>query len=376
LGNFELLAVDSDSRARLGLLHTAHGVIETPVFMPVGTQGTVKAIAPDRLEEMGVKIFLCNAYHLHLRPGEDVVKEAGGLHRFISWPYSLLTDSGGFQVFSLADLVEVGEDGVYFRSHLDGSVHHFTPEITLQIQMDLGADIIVPLDQCIGFPASSHEERLGAERTLQWAKRSKQFFSSPHQLLFGIIQGGMDEDLRIYCTKEMAAMDFAGYALGGLSVGEPPPLTYEIIEKMEPFLPFNKPRYLMGVGTPQSIIEGVRRGIDMFDCVLPTRNARNGCLLTRQGKVNIDRQEFSRDFRPLDSQCLCYTCLNFSRAYLRHLFKSKEILASELATIHNLYFMVELMENIRKSLKEGYFLEFAEEFLAEYESNSSSFSKK
>ncbi|HXL01719.1 MAG TPA: tRNA guanosine(34) transglycosylase Tgt [Candidatus Atribacteria bacterium] len=377
MGDFELLVSDSRSRARLGLLHTAHGVIETPVFMPVGTQGTVKAISPDRLEEMGVKIFLCNTYHLHLRPGEDIVKEAGGLHSFISWPHSLLTDSGGFQVFSLTDLVEVDDDGVYFRSHLDGSLHRFTPEVALQIQMDLGADIIVTLDQCIGFPASSHQERLGAKRTLQWAKRSKEFFSSPHQLLFGIIQGGMDEDLRICCAKETVAMNFAGYALGGLSVGEPPPLTYKMIERVEPFLPPDKPRYLMGVGTPESIIEGVRRGIDMFDCVLPTRNARNGCLLTRRGKINIDRQEFSRDFRPVDPECHCYTCLNFSRAYLRHLFKCKEILASELATIHNLYFMVELMENIRKSLREGYFLDFAEEFLAEYESNPfSSFSKK
>lgn len=366
--NFELLKKDRTSRARLGRLTTPHVVIETPVFMPVGTQGTVKALAPDRLrEQLRVPIFLCNSYHLHLRPGEEVVQAAGGLHRFISWDGALLTDSGGFQVFSLAQLVKVDDKGVQFRSHLDGSVHNLTPKEAIRIQNSLGADIIMILDQCVGFPASIFEQQEAVRRTVIWAKESKEVFDSPSQQLFAIVQGGMEEELRINCAREMVRIGFDGYALGGLSVGEPKPLMYRIIEATEPFLPVDKPRYLMGVGSPESIIEAVKRGVDMFDCVLPTRNARNGSLLTRRGKINIDRKQFSQDFRPLDPDCRCYTCQNFSRAYLRHLFKAGEILAAELATIHNLFFMVELMENIRQALREEVFEQFSQEFLSGYQ---------
>jgi queuine tRNA-ribosyltransferase len=366
---FTLQTVDRGSRARLGVLHTPHGDIETPVFMPVGTQGTVKAIAPDRLREMGVQIFLCNAYHLHLRPGEDVVREAGGLHRFISWDGALLTDSGGFQVFSLTDLVRIDDEGVSFRSHLDGSLHRLTPEEAIRIQMDLGADIIMILDQCVGFPASAYEERLAMERTLRWARRAKEAFHSEEQMLFGIVQGGVDRTLREHSARETVHLGFDGYAIGGLSVGEPKPLMYEMLECVESFLPPEKPRYLMGVGNPSSIVEAVERGVDMFDCVLPTRNARNACLFTPWGKMNIDRLEFARDFNPVDPDCGCYLCRNFSRAYLRHLFKAQEILAAELATIHNLYFMVKLMASIRHALRGGYWKEFREEFRSRYAEN-------
>ena len=364
--HFTVLAVDPRSKARLGVLRTPHGQVETPVFMPVGTQGTVKAVAPDRLKALGVQIFLCNAYHLHLRPGEELVREAGGLHRFISWDGALLTDSGGFQVFSLAQLVRIDDEGVSFRSHLDGSLHRFIPESAIRIQEALGADIIMTLDECVGFPASFERERKAAERTVRWARRSREVFSGKGQLLFGIIQGGTNRDLRQFCARKIVEIGFDGYAIGGLSVGEPKPLMYEMIDVVEPLLPEDRPRYLMGVGHPGSIVEAVLRGVDMFDCVLPTRNARNACLFTSQGKMNIDRAEFARDFRPPDPLCTCYTCQNFSRAYLRHLFKAGEILAAELATIHNLAFMVKLMADIRKALKEGYFLEFAREFLAVY----------
>lgn len=364
--HFRVLAVDPHSRARYGLLETSHGCVETPVFMPVGTQGTVKAVAPDRLKALGIRIFLCNAYHLHLRPGEELIQEAGGLHRFISWDGALLTDSGGFQVFSLAQLVRVDDEGVSFRSHLDGSLHRFTPESAIRIQEALGADIIMTLDECVGFPASFEQERRAAERTVRWARRCKEAFSGKGQLLFGIIQGGVEKDLRRFCAEKIVEIGFDGYAIGGLSVGEPKPLMYEMIEVVEPFLPEDRPRYLMGVGSPESIVEAVLRGVDMFDCVLPTRNARNACLFTSRGRMNIDRQEFARDFRPPDPECTCYTCQNFSRAYLRHLFKAGEIVAAELATIHNLAFMVKLMTDIRRALKEGYFSEFAREFLSLY----------
>lgn len=363
---FTVCAVDPHSRARYGILETPHGSIETPVFMPVGTQGTVKAVAPDRLKALGVRIFLCNAYHLHLRPGEELIREAGGLHRFISWDGALLTDSGGFQVLSLAQLVRIDDEGVSFRSHLDGSLHRFTPESAIRIQEALGADIIMTLDECVGFPASLERERKAAERTIRWARRCREVFSGNGQLLFGIVQGGMTRDLRQFCARKIVEIGFDGYAIGGLSVGEPKPLMYEMIDAVEPLLPEDKPRYLMGVGSPESIIEAVLRGVDMFDCVLPTRNARNACLFTSQGRMNIDRQEFARDFRPPDPKCTCYTCQNFSRAYLRHLFKAGEILAAELATIHNLAFMVKLMADVRRALQEGCFSEFAREFLSFY----------
>ncbi|HSV30469.1 MAG TPA: tRNA guanosine(34) transglycosylase Tgt [Atribacteraceae bacterium] len=367
IGHFEVLQIDNRSRARRGLLKTAHGQIETPVFMPVGTQGTVKAVAPDRLRDLGVDIFLCNTYHLHLRPGEALLRDAGGLHSFISWDGSLMTDSGGFQVFSLSALNTVDDRGVTFRSHLDGSLHTLTPESCIQIQKDIGADIVMVLDQCIGYPATLHQETTAAHRSMFWARRCKEAFCSANQLLFGIAQGGMQEDLRRWSAGKLVETGFDGYALGGLSVGEPKPLMYSMIEACEPILPVDRPRYLMGVGSPDCILEGVARGIDMFDCVLPTRNARNSSLLTRFGRLNIKREEYSRDFSPPDSDCGCFTCRTFSRAYLRHLFKAGEILAAELATIHNLSFMVELLESVRKSVKEGYFMDFYTDFLRRWD---------
>ncbi len=354
--------------ARLGRLCTDHGVIDTPVFMPVGTQATVKACPPDRLKELGVSIFLCNSYHLHLRPGVKVIRGAGGLHRFTSWDRALLTDSGGYQVFSLAGLTRISDEGVAFRSHIDGSYHFFTPTGSIRLQQDLGADIIMAFDQCVGYPATPHQERIAAERSLRWAQECKNAFNSQRrQMLFGIVQGGMQEDLRSESAKRLSDMEFDGYAIGGLSVGEPKPVMYEMIEATVPHLPSQKPRYLMGVGSPDCVLEAVGRGVDMFDCVMPTRNARNASLLTLQGRLNIRREEFTYDFSPLDPECGCYTCRNFSRAYLRHLFKADEILGAELATIHNIYFMLELMGKIRQAIRLGSFIEFSKEFLARWE---------
>ncbi len=358
--------------ARLGRLHTEHGVIETPVFMPVGTQATVKACPPDRLQELGVMIFLCNSYHLHLRPGVHVIQKAGGLHRFASWDRALLTDSGGYQVFSLAGLTRISDEGVEFRSHIDGSYHFFTPESSVRMQQNLGADIIMVLDQCVGYPASPFQERIASERSLRWARECREVFTPEgRQMLFSIVQGGMQKELRSESAQRLAEMEFDGYALGGLSVGEPKPMMYDMIEAAVPFLPPERPRYLMGVGTPDCVLEAVGRGVDMFDCVMPTRNARNASLLTHRGRLNIRRKEFTYDLSPLDPECSCYTCRNFSRAYLRHLFKAGEILGAELATIHNIYFMLELMEKIRKAIHMGSFYEFSKEFLARWDNQSS-----
>jgi len=363
---FTLLCKDEKTSARVGVLHTFHGDIETPVFMPVGTQGSVKSVAPDRLQEIGVKILLGNSYHLHLRPGEDIIKEAGGLHRFMSWDGSILTDSGGFQIFSLADLVQINDEGATFRSHLNGSLHRFTPETSMQIQQDIGADVVMILDQCVGYPATDYQVKTATDRTLIWARKCRDVFQSKSQLLFGIIQGGTHEALRIYSAHETVKIGFDGYAIGGLSVGEPKPIMYQMIEVAIPCLPVSKARYLMGVGLPDSIIEGVKRGIDMFDCALPTRNARNACILTWSGRMNIDRLEYARDSKPIDTHCGCYTCRNFSRSYLRHLFKAGEILAAELATIHNLFFMIELMNRIRKAILNGSFRDLSSDILARY----------
>ncbi|NLJ49163.1 MAG: tRNA guanosine(34) transglycosylase Tgt [Candidatus Atribacteria bacterium] len=362
--SFTLIHQDEQSKARVGILHTSHGDIPTPVFMPVGTQGTVKAMAPDRLKAVGVKMVLGNSYHLHLRPGEDLIREMGGLHRFMSWDGSILTDSGGFQIFSLSDLVKIDDQGALFRSHLDGSLHCFTPETSMQIQQDIGADVVMVLDQCVGYPASDYHVKMGTDRTLVWAQKCREAFQSDSQMLFGIVQGGTLPELRKYSAEETVRIGFDGYAIGGLSVGEPKPIMYAMIDEVEPYLPKSHARYLMGVGTPDSIIEGVRRGIDMFDCVLPTRNARNSALLTWSGRMNIDRLEYSRDSNPIDPQCQCYTCQNFSRSYLRHLFKAGEILAAELATIHNLFFMVELMNRIRKAILNGSFQDLSSDLFA------------
>ncbi|RIV28695.1 tRNA guanosine(34) transglycosylase Tgt [Alicyclobacillaceae bacterium I2511] len=364
---YELLKRDADTMARLGRLHTPHGIIETPVFMPVGTQATVKTMDPWELVELGAGIILANTYHLHLRPGEDLVARGGGLHKFMSWPGSLLTDSGGFQVFSLADLRKISEDGVQFRSHLDGSPQFFTPERVMEIENALGADIIMAFDECPPYPAEPAYLQTSLRRTLAWAQRCKK---AHHQTevrsLFGIVQGGTDPALRREAADSLVDMDFPGYAVGGLSVGEPKPLMYETLSYTTPRLPADKPRYLMGVGAPDDLFEGVERGIDMFDCVLPTRIARNGTVLTSRGKLVIRNATYGEDWRPLDEQCDCKVCRSFSRAYIRHLLKAGEVLGIRLTTYHNVYFLFHLMKNIRVALEQGTFALYKQEFYRQY----------
>ncbi len=361
---FDLLKEGSGTEGRLGSITTPHGTIQTPVFMPVGTQGTVKAMTPDELERLGVEIILGNTYHLYLRPGHDLIRDLGGLHRFMGWEKPILTDSGGYQVFSLGNLRKITEEGVKFQSHHDGSYHFITPEKSIAIQEALGADIIMCFDECPPYPAGYDYVRASLDMTLRWAKRCKDAKLRDDQALFGIIQGGMYADLRRRAAEETVGMGFDGYAIGGLSVGETKPLMYEMIEATVPFMPKDKPRYLMGVGTPEDLVEGVDRGVDMFDCVMPTRNARNGTLFTSFGKVVIKNSRFERDERPIDEECSCYTCRNFSRAYLRHLFMAKEILSSILNTIHNIHYYLEVIRGIRKALDKGRFREFKREFYA------------
>ncbi len=363
---FEIIKECKKTNARLGKLYTSHGIIDTPVFMPVGTQATVKAMTPRELEDLGIQIILSNSYHLFLRPGYNLIAQAGGLHKFMGWKGAILTDSGGFQVFSLGKLNKINDEGVSFNSHIDGSKHFINPEKAMEIQMALGSDIAMAFDECTSYPAGKYQVETAARRTIQWAKRCKEAHHSTSQSLFGIVQGGGYKDLRIENAKKLIELDFPGYAIGGLSVGEPKSLMNEILDCTVPCLPNSKPRYLMGVGAPQSILEGTIRGIDMFDCVLPTRNARNGSLLTSSGKLSITNAKFKDDFSPLDSKCKCYTCRNFTRAYLRHLYISNEILASTLGTIHNLFFMSSLAKNIRLALAEERLLEFKEEFLSKY----------
>jgi len=357
--SYELIRQCPTTGARAGKLHTPHGVFDTPIFMPVGTQATVKTVSPHELVELGADIILSNTYHLFLRPGADLVAEAGGLHGFMNWQKGILTDSGGFQVFSLGPLRKITEDGVTFRSHIDGSKQFLSPEKATQIQMALGADIIMAFDECVPYPADHAYAKASTDRTTRWAERCRLALGeSERQALFGIVQGGMYEDLRRKSAEELLSLDFPGYAIGGLSVGEPKPLMYEVLEYTVPLLPVNKPRYLMGVGTPDCLLEGVRAGIDMFDCVFPTRVARNGTAITSQGRVVVRNSEFARDFSPLDPQCDCYTCRNFSRAYIRHLFKAGEILALRLVTIHNLHFLIRFMKAMRQSILDGEFLQF------------------
>lgn len=363
---FEVLKQSTESAARVGRLHLPHGVVDTPVFMPVGTQATVKAMTPDQVSEIGARIILANTYHLYLRPGHKLVEKAGGLHRFMHWPHNILTDSGGFQVFSLGDLRTISEEGVHFRSHLDGSEHLFSPEKVMEIENALGADIIMAFDECTPYPADYQYAKQSMERTTRWAKRCLAAHGRKDQFLFGIVQGGMYKDLRERSAKELVDLDFPGYGIGGLSVGEPKPLMYEMLEHTVPLLPGGKPRYLMGVGSPDCLIEGVLRGVDMFDCVLPTRVARNGLALTSHGKVTYRNARYAEDFSPLDPECDCYTCRNFTRAYLRHLYKAEEILAYQLVTYHNLYFLLTLMERIRQAIKADRLLEFRREFYAKY----------
>lgn len=370
--SFELMRNGKDTLARRGQLHTPHGTIQTPVFMPVGTQATVKTLAPDELEEMGAGIILSNTYHLHVRPGEDLVAEAGGLHGFMHWDGAVLTDSGGFQVFSLADLRKIDDEGVRFKSHLDGHSLFFSPESVMEIENKLGADIIMAFDECPPYPATREYVETSLRRTLEWAKRCKiAHRRTSEQALFGIVQGGEYKDLRRISAESLVELDFPGYAVGGLSVGEPKELMYEILEHTTPFLPVEKPRYLMGVGAPDDLFEGVERGIDMFDCVLPTRIARNGTVLTSRGKLVVRNAKYARDFRPLDEACHCKVCQTHSRAYIRHLLKADEVLGIRLTSYHNVYFLLDLMNKIRNAIEEDRFLEYKQEFFDQYGYNAS-----
>ena len=360
---------DKNSKARVGELLTSHGIVQTPIFMPVGTQGTVKAVTQKVLEsEIKAEIVLSNTYHLYLRPGTKIIEQAGGLHKFMNWKLPILTDSGGFQVFSLSELRKIKKDGVEFRSHLDGSKHFFTPEKVIGIQRSLGSDIIMPLDECTPFPCEYEYALKSKNLTSEWAILNKEAFESTKplyghdQYLFGIIQGSVYKDLREASVKDLFKLDFSGYAIGGLAVGEATETMYDITDFTTDFMPENKPRYLMGVGRPENILESIARGVDMFDCVMPTRNARNAYLFTSTGIVSMRNAAYKDDFTPLDDNCNCYTCKNFSKAYLRHLFNAKEILALELATIHNLSFYLNLIRQSREKIKDGSFLEWKDEF--------------
>ena len=360
---FEYELIKKDGNARLGKLHTPHGVIETPVFMPVGTQATVKSMTPEELKDIGAQIILSNTYHLYLRPGHELVKEMGGLHSFMNWNGAILTDSGGFQVFSLAKLRDIKEEGVTFHSHIDGSKHFISPEKAMEIENALGADIIMAFDECAPYPCDYDYAKKSMEMTIRWADRCKAAHQNTEkQALFGIVQGNMYKDLREKCANKLVEMNFPGYAIGGLSVGEPAELMYEMLDFTTPLLPENKPRYNMGVGSPDYLIESVYRGIDMCDCVLPTRIARNGTAMVSTGKIVVRNAEYAHDSRPLDLECDCYTCRNYTRAYIRHLVKAGEILGARLITLHNLHFLINLMKNIRESIKEERFLQFREDF--------------
>lgn len=369
---YELIKQCPHTGARAGRIHTPHGSFDTPIFMPVGTQASVKTLAPEELKEMGAGIILSNNYHLFLRPGSKLVKEAGGLHKFMNWDRAILTDSGGFQVFSLGDLRKISEEGVTFRSHIDGSKKFLSPEIATQSQMDLGADIIMAFDECVPYPADFKYTRESMELTLRWAQRCKDTMTNPNQGLFGIVQGGMYKDLRIECANRLVDMDFPGYAVGGLSVGEPKELMYEMLDITLEHLPQNKARYLMGVGTPDCLVEGVMRGIDMFDCVYPTRVARNGTAMTWNGRLVIKNAQYENDFHPIDEHCNCYTCRNYSRAYIRHLVRVNEIFGLRLLTIHNLHFLIDFMRQMRQSIMEDRFPEFYRKFTANFSFNAKS----
>jgi queuine tRNA-ribosyltransferase len=356
---FELQAVCPETGARAGILHTAHGDVETPVFMPVGTQGTVKGILPrDLLNDLDAKIILGNTYHLFLRPGHETIQKLGGLHKFMNWPRAILTDSGGFQVFSLDSLRKVTEEGVLFRSHLNGDPHFFTPESTVDVQIALGSDIMMVLDECLAYPASHEAARVSTERTLRWARAGYDHYQRSrdgHHALFPIVQGSMFADLRRHCAEELLPLDAEGYAIGGLSVGEPRALSLEMTEITTPLLPRDRPRYVMGVGMPDEMPEYVARGVDMMDCVLPSRNARNGYLFTSRGRVVIKQAQYKEDPGPVDESCPCYTCRNFSRAYLRHLFLAGEMTFSTLATLHNLRRYLDIMRQMREAILVGEF---------------------
>ena len=364
--SFELIAEDQQTNARAGLIHTPHGDIPTPVFAPVGTQATVKTLTPGDLYELNASLILSNTYHLYLRPGPELIADFGGLHHFMQWERPILTDSGGFQVFSLEGLRKINADGVTFRSHLDGSTHHFTPERVIAIQEKLGADIIMAFDECP--PPNDYNYNVEAlRRTHQWAERCQAAQQRTDQALYGIVQGGVFEDLRTQSAEFLTAHDFPGYGIGGLSVGETKAEMHAMLDVLHPILPHHKPRYLMGVGSPEDLFEGVARGVDQFDCVLPTRIARNGAVFTHQGRVNLRNARFAADKNPIEASCTCYTCRTFSRAYLRHLVVAKETLVLRLATLHNLHFMLEIMRRIRQAILAGTFATYKTQFLADYQ---------
>ncbi len=343
-------------------METTHGTVHTPAFMPVGTGGSVKTLSPDELRGLGVQVILGNAYHLYLRPGHKLISELGGLHRFMSWDGPILTDSGGYQIFSLGERCKVSDEGASFQSHLDGSLHFFSPETAIEIQEALGADIIMAFDDCVGYPATREMTRLALERTLRWARRCQASHHRRDQVLFGIVQGGFYTDLRREGSERLIEMDFEGYALGGLSVGETPRMMLDTVEEVVPTLPDDRPRYLMGVGLPEDIVECVIRGIDLFDCVMPTRHARTGWLFTPSGRIIIKNARYARDEKPVDENCTCTACRHFSRAYLRHLFMARETLGIRLNTIHNLHYYLRLMDGIRKAVRDGRLDDFRSDF--------------
>lgn len=364
---FTLEKKSSQCKARTGTIETNHGVIKTPVFMPVGTRATVKAMNNDELKSIGSQIILSNTYHLYLKPGQEIIRKADGLHKFMNWDRPILTDSGGFQVFSLSKTRKITEEGVQFRSHIDGSKHFISPEKSMEIQNDLGSDIMMAFDECVPYPASYEYTEDSMKRTLRWLKRCKDYHkNTDKQNLFGIIQGGMYKDLREYSAKNTIDFDLPGYAIGGLSVGEPRDLMIDLLDFTTDFMPENKPRYLMGVGTPDYLFEAVEHGVDMCDCVLPTRIARNGTALTSKGKLVVKNAKYKDVFSALDDNCDCYACKNHTRAYIRHLLNVDEILGARLLSIHNLRFLIKLMENIRKSIEEDRYLEFKDEFYRNY----------
>ena len=364
---YELLKEDSRSKARRGRLHTPHGTFETPMFMPVGTQATVKTLSPEELYDMGSQVILANTYHLFLRPGSDLVRKAGGLHRFMNYKRGMLTDSGGFQVFSLGAMRKITEEGVLFRSHIDGSKQFLSPEVSMHVQEDLGADIAMAFDECIPYPSDEAYTKRSTDRTLRWAKRCLAAHTREDQAVFGIVQGGMFPALRRENALALQELDFAGYGIGGLSVGEPKPVMYDILDRTTDYMDKQKARYLMGVGTPDCLVEGINLGVDMFDCVFPTRVARNGTAMTSRGRLVIRNAVYAEDFRPIDEHCQCYTCRNFSRAYIRHLFKAEETFGLRLLSIHNLHFLLDFVRQIREAIEAGAFPEFRRHFWDNWE---------
>lgn len=366
LFHLEIKHIDKQTGARYGILHTPHGDVEVPMFMPVGTNATVKCLSPEEIKSLGAGVILANTYHLHLRPGEEIVKKAGGVHQFMNYDGPMLTDSGGFQVFSLQKTRKITEEGAEFRNIYNGDKDMFTPEKVIQIEEDIGADIIMSFDECIPYPVTHEYAKRSTERTIRWAKRGLMAHKREDQALFGIVQGGEFQDLREMCAKELAALDFPGYSIGGTSIGEPKDVCFRMIEDAIRYLPTNKPRYLMGVGSLDYILGGIERGVDMMDCVLPTRIARHGALMTSQGRINIRKAQYKEDFTPLDPECDCYTCKHYTKAYLHHLFMCNEEFGKRLNSIHNIRFLIKVVEGARKAIQENRFKEYEEEILRKY----------